>query len=55
MGNLDKNKFNLSYQTATVKFIDIETGEVLINMICTNIFGRQYITAMTDALIAKIK
>ena len=55
MGNLDKNKFNLSYQTATVKFIDVETGEVLINMICTNIFGRQYITAMTDALIAKIK
>jgi hypothetical protein len=55
MGNLDKKKFNLSYQTATVKFIDIETGEVLINMVCTNIFGRQYITAMTDALIAKIK
>jgi curli biogenesis system outer membrane secretion channel CsgG len=54
-GNLDKNKFNLSYQTATVKFIDIETGEVLINMVCTKIFGRQYITAMTDALIAKIK
>jgi hypothetical protein len=55
MGNLDKNTFNTSYQTATVKFIDIETGEVLINMVCTNIFGRQYITAMTDALTAKIK
>jgi hypothetical protein len=55
MGNLDKNIFNASYQTATVKFIDIETGEVLINIVCTNIFGRQYITAMTDALIAKIK
>jgi curli biogenesis system outer membrane secretion channel CsgG len=54
-GNLDKNKFNQSYQTATVKFIDMETGEVLINMVCTNIFGRQYITAMTDALVAKIK
>jgi curli biogenesis system outer membrane secretion channel CsgG len=55
MGNLDKNKYNQSYQSATVKFIDIETGEVLINMVCTKIFGRQYITAMTDALIAKIK
>jgi curli biogenesis system outer membrane secretion channel CsgG len=55
MGNLDKSSFNQSYQTATVKFIDIETGEVLINMVCTKIFGRQYITAMTDALIAKIK
>ena len=55
MGNLDKNTYNTSYQTATVKFIDIETGEVLINMVCTNIFGRQYITAMTDALIEKIK
>ncbi|MCE5263310.1 MAG: CsgG/HfaB family protein [Deltaproteobacteria bacterium] len=55
MGNLDKNSFNTLYQTATVKFIDIETGEVLINMVCTNIFGRQYIPAMTDALMAKIK
>jgi curli biogenesis system outer membrane secretion channel CsgG len=55
MGNLDKNTFNTSYQTATVKFIDIETGEVLINMVCTNIFGRQYIPAMTDALMEKIK
>jgi curli biogenesis system outer membrane secretion channel CsgG len=54
-GNLDKSKFNQSYQTATVKFIDIETGEVLINIVCTNIFGRQYIPAMTDALVAKIK
>jgi hypothetical protein len=55
MGNLDKKTFNHSYQSATVKFIDIETGEVLINMVCTNIFGRKYIAAMTDALIAKIK
>jgi curli biogenesis system outer membrane secretion channel CsgG len=55
MGNLDKNSFNTLYQTATVKFIDIETGEVLINMLCTNIFGRQYIPAMTDALMEKIK
>lgn len=54
-GNLDKNKFNHSYQTATVKFIDIETGEVLINMVCTKILGREYITAMTDELMAKIK
>jgi curli biogenesis system outer membrane secretion channel CsgG len=55
MGNLDKNTYNTLYSTATVKFIDIETGEVLINMVCTNIFGRQYIAAMTDALMAKIK
>jgi curli biogenesis system outer membrane secretion channel CsgG len=55
MGILDKNTFNQSYQTATVKFVDIETGEVLINMVCSNIFGRKYIAAMTDALIAKIR
>lgn len=55
MGNLDKNTFNTLYQTATVKFLDVETGEVLINMVCTNIFGRQYIQAMTDALMEKIR
>jgi len=54
-GNLDKSKFNQTYQTATVKFIDIETGEVLINMVCTKNSWPPNITAMTDALIAKIK
>ena len=54
MGNLD-DVFNGKYQTASVRFIDIETGEVLIKMVGTNIYGRDYIPAMTNALIAKIK
>jgi curli biogenesis system outer membrane secretion channel CsgG len=54
-GNLDKSKLNQSYQTANVKFIDVTTGEVLINIVCTNIFGRPYIPAMSDALAEKIK
>jgi len=39
-----------SYTTASVRFVDTETGELLISIFCNNIKGRPYIQAMANTL-----
>jgi curli biogenesis system outer membrane secretion channel CsgG len=57
MGNMDGwgSTWTDSYTSASIRFIDTTTGEVLVSIACSHIKGRKYIPAMANALIEKIK